>query len=84
VLFDAWYPSKKLRKRLRDYGWYFVCRIKKNCHFNGKAVRHHRRHPYWAEIGWLNGGITVLVVRHGKQCYATNRLTLTAPEVRRL
>ena len=25
VLFDSWYPSKKLLKRLRDYGWYFVC-----------------------------------------------------------
>jgi hypothetical protein len=31
----------------------------------------------------LNGGITVLVVRHGKKYYATNRLTLTAAEVRR-
>ena len=30
VLFDSWYPSKKLLKRLRDYGWYFVCRLKKN------------------------------------------------------
>jgi hypothetical protein len=84
VLFDAWYPSKKLRKRVRDYGWSFGCRIKKNRRFNGKAVRHDRRHPYWAEIGWLNGGITVLVVRHGKQYYATNRLTRTAPAVRRL
>jgi DDE superfamily endonuclease len=24
VLFDAWYPSKALPKRIRDYGWYFV------------------------------------------------------------
>jgi hypothetical protein len=27
VLFDAWYPSKALLKRIRDYGWYFVCRL---------------------------------------------------------
>jgi hypothetical protein len=45
VLFDAWYPSKKLLKRIRDYGGSFGCRIKKNRHFNGKAVRSHRRHP---------------------------------------
>ena len=26
VLFDSWYPSKKLLKRICDYGWYFVCK----------------------------------------------------------
>jgi putative transposase len=84
VLFDAWYPSRALLKRIRDYGWYFVCRLKKNRRFNGHAVRHHRRHPYWAERGRLSGGLKVLVVRHGKQYYATNRLSLGAAEVRRL
>jgi putative transposase len=84
VLFDAWYPSRALLKRIRDYGWYFVCRLKKNRRFNGQAVRHHRRHPYWVEIGWLSGGLKVLVVRYGKKYYATNRLTLSAAEVRRL
>jgi hypothetical protein len=84
VLFDDWYPSKALLKRIRNDGWYFVCRLKKNRRFNGHAVRHHRRHPYWAESGWLTGGLKVLVVRYGKKYYATNRLTLTALEVRRL
>ena len=84
VLFDAWYPSRALLKRIRDYGWYFVCRLKKNRRFNGQALRHHRRHPYWVEIGWLSGGLKVLVVRHGKKYYASNRLTLSAAEVRRL
>jgi hypothetical protein len=84
VLFDAWYPSRALLKRVHDYGWYFVCRLKKNRRFNGHAVRYHRRHPYWAERGWLSGGLKVLVVRYGKKYYATNRLTLAAAEVRRL
>ena len=84
VLFDAWYPSKRLLKRIRDYGWYFVCRLKKNRRFNGHAVRQHRRHPYWTEIGWLSGGLKVQIVRYGKKYYATNRLTLPAAEVRRL
>jgi hypothetical protein len=84
VLFDAWYPSKALLKRIRDYRWYFVCRLKKNRRFNGHAVRQHRRHPYWAEVGWLSGGLKVLVVRHGNKYYATNRLTLLPAEVRRL
>jgi len=84
VLFEAWYPSKRLLKRIRDYGWYFVCRLKKNRRCNGHALRHHRRHPHWAECGWLSGGLKVLVVRYGKKYDATNRLTLTAAEVRRL
>jgi hypothetical protein len=84
VLFDAWYPSKRLLKRIRDYGWYFVCRLKKNRCFNGHAVRQHRRHPYWTEIGWLSGSLKVRIVRYGKKYYATNRLTLSAAEVRRL
>src|SRR5918992_592657 len=84
VLFDAWYPSKPLLKRIRDYGWYFVCRLKKNRRFNGQPLRAYRRHPYWAESGWLAGGLKVLVVRYGAKYYATNRLTLPAAEVRRL
>ncbi len=28
VLFDACFPSRALLKRIRDYGWYFVCRLK--------------------------------------------------------
>jgi putative transposase len=84
VLFDAWYPSKVLLKRIRDYGWYFICRLKKNRRFNGAAVRAYRRHPYWAATGRLTGGLKVLVVRYGAKYYATNRLTLSAAEVRRL
>jgi putative transposase len=84
VLFDAWYPSKALLRRIRDYGWYFVCRLKKNRRFNGQPLRASRRHPYWAETGRLSGGLKVLVVRYGAKYYATNRLTLPAAEVRQL
>jgi putative transposase len=38
VLFDAWYPSKALLKRVRDYGWYFVCRLKKNRRFEEALI----------------------------------------------
>jgi Transposase DDE domain len=84
VLFDAWYPSKALLKRVRDYEWYSVCRLKKNRRFNGQPLRAYRRHPYWTETGWLTGGVKVLVVRYGAKYFATNRLTLPAAEVRRL
>ena len=38
VLFDSWYPSKKLLQRIRDYGWYFVCQLKKNRRFEGAPL----------------------------------------------
>ena len=46
VLFDAWYPSKAVLKRIRDYGWDFVCRLKKTRRFDGQPLRAYRRHPY--------------------------------------
>jgi hypothetical protein len=84
VLFDAWYPSKKLLKRLQDYGWYFVCQLKKNRMFEGRPLKAYRRQPYWQAVGWLTGEIKVWVVRHRRQYDATNRLSLTARAVREL
>jgi DDE family transposase len=82
VLFDSWYPAKRLLKRLKDYGWHFVCQLKKSRLFEGVALHAYRPHPYWHAIGHLSGGLKVLVVRHRRKYYVTNRLTLTAPEVR--
>lgn len=84
VLFDSWYPSKNLLKRVRDYGWYFVCQVKKNRRFDGVPLHTYRRHPYWHAVGCLAGEIKVLVVRYRRKYYATNRLSLTAKEVREL
>jgi hypothetical protein len=84
VLFDSWYPSKKLLKRIRDYGWYFVCQLKKNRVFEGRALQRYLQQPYWQAVGSLAGGLKVFVVRYRRKYYATNRLTLTAKEVRTL
>jgi Transposase DDE domain len=82
-LFAAWDPSRRLRKRIRDDGWYFVCRLKKNRRFNSQPLRAYRRHPYWTECGWLTGGLQVLGVRSGAKYYATHRLTLPTAAGRR-
>lgn len=82
VLFDSWYPSKAVLKRIRDYGWYFVCQLKKNRQFAGQPLHRYLQQPYWHAVGPLTGGLKVLVVRHRRKYYATNRLSLTAKEVR--
>jgi hypothetical protein len=53
VLFDAWYPSKALLKRIGDYGWYFVCRLKKNRGFEGRSLHKYLRQPYWQAVGFV-------------------------------
>jgi putative transposase len=84
VLFDAWYPSKKLLKRIRDYGWYFVCQVKKNRRFEGKPLVRYLQQPYWQATGCLSGDLKVFVVRYRRKYYVTNRLSLSATEVRTL
>jgi Transposase DDE domain len=82
VLFDAWYPSRRVLKRIRDGGWSFVCQLKRNRLFEGRSLKGHGRQPYWHAVGMLSGGIKVRVVKYRRTYFATNRLSLTAPEVR--
>jgi hypothetical protein len=82
VRFDSWYPAQQLLKRLRDYGGYFVCQRKKNRRFAGSSLHTYRQQPYWQATGSLAGGLKVFVVRYRRKYYATNRLSLTAKEVR--
>ena len=82
VLCDSWYPSKKLLKRIQDYGWYCVCQLKKTRVFAGRALRCYKQQPDWQAVGARRGGLKVFVVRYRRTYYATNRLTFTAKEVR--
>ncbi|HEY7491310.1 MAG TPA: hypothetical protein VIH59_09415, partial [Candidatus Tectomicrobia bacterium] len=84
VLCDSWYPSKKLRKRRSDYGWYFVCQLKKNRRCEGRPLVRYVQQPYWQATGYLSGDIKVFVLRYRRKYYATNRLSLSATEVRPL
>jgi hypothetical protein len=59
-------------------------RVKKNRIFEGGPVRTYRQHPYWHAVGRLSGGLKVHVVRHRRKYYVTNRLSLTAVEIRTL
>jgi hypothetical protein len=81
---DAQYPSKTLRKWIRDNGWDVGCRLQKTRRFNGQPLRAFRRPPYWRERGWLTGSVNVLVVRDGDTYVAPTRRTLPPAEVRRL
>ena len=80
VLFDSWYSSKSLLKRIKDYGWYFVCRIKRNRCVSGKSVKHLFQNPFGMIRGMMNG-MNVLLVRNRKHYLITNRLSLSKGEI---
>jgi len=81
VLFDSWYASKKIFKRLIDYGWYFVTCLKRNRNFEGEALTKIGWQKYFHGKGRLSGGIKVSVVKNGRRYYASNKLTLTRKEL---
>src|SRR4029453_2875222 len=74
VLCDAWYPSKALLKRLRDYGWYCVCQLKTHRRFAGTPLHRDLQQPSWQAVGCLAGDRKGLVVQYRRKYSATNRL----------
>src|ERR671917_435718 len=81
VLFDSWYPSKVILTRIRDYGWYFVCRLKKNRGFEGVALHQYLHQPYWQAVGFLTGKIKGCVGKYRRKYYATSQLSLEGCQV---
>jgi hypothetical protein len=84
VLFDCYYASRDILKFLQQSRWRFVTRVKKNRLFNNIQVKRYKRHPYWHERGKIDGGLKVIIVRHGKKFFATNDQFLTSAEIRAL
>ncbi len=76
VLFDSWYAAKPILKRLQNYGWCFVTRIKENRLFNGQPLNLIGWRNHWQGIGVLHGGIKVHIIKNGDRFLATNRILL--------
>jgi putative transposase len=81
VLFDSWYAAKTLLKRLCDYGWKFVTRLKRNRSFNGVQLQDVRKGSYWNASGELTGRIKVYVVKYDSKYFASNSLSLSRSEL---
>lgn len=81
VVFDSWYASKDILRRINRYGWIFICQLKKNRLLNGVQLQAYHRHPYWMERGVIYGDLNVLIVRHGKKYFATNDLNTSKQDI---
>jgi hypothetical protein len=83
VMFDTWYSCKKLLKRINDYGWIFVCRIKKNRKISGKQAKHYFKTPYGIDICRLSG-MKVTFIRHRIYYLVCNRTGFSKKMIRDL
>lgn len=84
VLFDGYYASRKMFRRLQAYHWKYVTTLKKNRIFHGKQVCRYQRNPYWRARGTVLRDCPVTIMRHGKKYFATNDHTLASEEIREL
>jgi putative transposase len=80
VLFDSWYCAGKILKRIKDYGWHYVCRIKRNRKIQGIPVKYYFQSPYGIKEGKLSG-MKIKIVRNGKYYLITDMLSLTKYEI---
>ena len=75
--------KKPLGKRIKDYGWYFVSRLKSNRTVNGVKVQKLLKRPYQSIIGYLKGGLKVIVAKYKQHYYVSNRLSLNLIDIKR-
>jgi len=84
VMLDSWYSSKKILKRIRDYGWHFYSQMRCNRLFKGVQVKRYRFAIYWHETGTLAGGIRVLMIKYDHKYFITSNVSLNWREARNL
>jgi len=83
VVFDSWYGSDKILKLIRNYGWKFVCRVKRNRVFQKIQVQKYRvNNPQWTEVGNLRKSIKVCMTKYRRKYHMTNDLSLTSEGIR--
>ncbi len=76
ITFDCWYAADKILKRIEEFNWIFITQIKKNRKINNTQARRLFSNPYCISQGKLSGGCEIKIVRHGKNYFATNDLSL--------
>lgn len=81
VAFDSWYAASQLFKTVKQCKWEWVSRLKSNRKLDGRQLKESQRNPYWMKTGIIAGGHKALVVRHGKQYFASSNLSLSKKEL---
>lgn len=72
VMFDSWYASKDILRKLQKWKWLFICQIKKNRVFDGKAIEQILTQDNKTHQGYLYDSVHVSVIKHDGKYFCTN------------
>ncbi len=81
TLFDSWYASAELLKKIHHLGWSFVTRPPKNRVLNGRQIKHHGS-LFWVKEGKLKELRFLVKVLLRGNCYlATNAIKISKQQM---
>lgn len=84
VLFDSWYGAAKVLKAIEKLGWHWVTKLKSNRKLDGKIqVKNRFKTTYASCHASLSHGISALIVKDGKEFFATSRLDWKPVQVKK-
>ena len=81
VLMDGFYSADKILKRLHEWNWLYVMRVKNNRLLNETQIKKLHKNPYWEETGVLSCKLTVRIVRDEKRYFITNDMNGSRQDV---
>ena len=84
VLFGSWYGSQELLTAIRDMGWHFVSRLRKNRSLNKRQLQFFRPTANWSALGKLKGDIAVVVYRRNSEYFVSSNLDLECSQAKAL
>ena len=62
VIADAGFSTLETLKRLNNYGWGFVMKVKKSYKLGNKQIKRQIKGGYGEKIGTLSNGVKVLEI----------------------
>lgn len=84
VLFDSWYAAAGTMKAVRKLGWHWITKLKCNRKLNGTVrVEHRWKTTYGSAVAMLAGDIDALIVKDGKEFFATSLLQWKPKDVKK-
>ncbi len=83
VLMDSFYPAAKLLKRIREYGWHWIAKIKSNRLLEGIPVNEFFFYRFGNYFGELSENIIARVIKEDDNFWATSDLFLSPRQIKK-
>lgn len=82
VLGDGAFGTEEILKRLNDYGWPCIFRLKNNRILNGERIKRHIPRGFGETVTKLDNGVKIKVIRRKNHFLQCNRVTWEQRKIR--